>query len=389
VKPAHRWLVLSVFVLSSTINYLDRQTLATLAPVLRAELRLSNAEYGWIVSAFSITYAACAPFAGLLIDRIGLYRGITLAIGMWSLADLSTGWVRGFGDLLLCRAMLGVAEAGGIPAAAKAIQQCLRPSERALGNSLNQAGVSLGLILAPPVATWLAVHYGWRAAFIATAFLGFLWIPLWRAVGDDGGPAAPQAPRSDFPHERRLWIFALANALSMVPYSLWTNWTTLHLVDVNRLSFVRAAWFAWLPPLFGALGGVAGGSLSFHWMNAGQAALTARTRVCLLAAIACLVTAVIPWAPTAALAVAGISLSFFSVAAFSVNMYSMPLDVFPADRAAFAVSLLVSAYGAMQAVTSPVLGAVVDRYGYTPVCVTASIMPLVAVAILKGTESRQ
>jgi ACS family hexuronate transporter-like MFS transporter len=175
----------------------------------------------------------------------------------------------------------------------------------------------------------------------------------------------------------------------MVPYSLWTNWTTLHLVDVNRLSFVRAAWFAWLPPLFGALGGVAGGSLSFRWMNAGQAALTARTRVCLLAAIGCLITAVIPWAPGAALAVAGISLSFFSVAAFSVNMYSMPLDVFPPDRAAFAISLLVSAYGAMQAVTSPVLGAVVDRYGYTPVCVAASIMPLAAFAILKRTESRQ
>jgi ACS family hexuronate transporter-like MFS transporter len=357
--------------------------------VLRTELRLSNAEYGWIVSAFSITYAASAPFAGLLIDRIGLYRGITLAIGMWSLAGLSTGWVRGFGNLLLCRAMLGVAEAGGIPAAGKAIQQYLRPSERALGNSLNQAGVSLGLILAPPVATWLAVQYGWRAAFMATAVLGFLWIPLWRAVGDDARPSLPKAPSSNFLRDRRLWIFALANALSMVPYSLWTNWTTLHLVDVNRLSFVRAAWFAWLPPLFGALGGVAGGSLSFRWMNAGIAATAARTRVCLLAAIACLVTAIVPWAPGAAVALVGISLSFFSVAAFSVNMYSMPLDVFPADRAAVAVSLLVSAYGAMQAVTSPVLGAVVDRYGYTPVCVAASIMPLAAVAILKGTESRQ
>jgi ACS family hexuronate transporter-like MFS transporter len=389
VKPARRWLVLSVFVLSSTINFLDRQTLATLAPVLRSELRLSNAEYGWIVSAFSISYAACAPFAGLLIDRIGLYRGITVAIGLWSLANLSTGWVRGFGDLLLCRAMLGIAEAGGIPAAGKAIQHYLQPSERALGNGLNQVGVSLGLILAPPVATWLAVQYGWRAAFISTAILGFLWIPLWRVVGDDRRPADTKAPSSDFLRDRRLWIFALANALSMVPYSLWTNWTTLHLVDVNRLSFVRAAWFAWLPPLFGALGGVAGGSLSFRWMNAGQAALTARTRVCLLAAIGCLITAVIPWAPGAALAVAGISLSFFSVAAFSVNMYSMPLDVFPPDRAAFAISLLVSAYGAMQAVTSPVLGAVVDRYGYTPVCVAASIMPLAAFAILKRTESRQ
>jgi ACS family hexuronate transporter-like MFS transporter len=124
-------------------------------------------------------------------------------------------------------------------------------------------------------------------------------------------------------------------------------------------------------------------------MNAGMEAFTARMRVCLAAAGACLVTAAVPWAPSAALAVVLISLSFFSVAAFSVNMYSMPLDAFPADRAAFAVSLLVSAYGAMQVVVSPMLGAIVDRHGYTPVCVGASVMPLVAVAILKWTDSRR
>ena len=386
-----RWFVLSIFVLSSTINYLDRQTLATVAPLLRAELTLSNAQYGAIVSAFSLAYAACAPFAGLLIDRIGLYRGISLAVSMWSMAALSTGWVRGFGGLIVCRAALGIAEAGGIPAAGKAIQLYLRPGERALGNSLNQAGVSLGLILAPPVATWFAVQYDWRAAFMATGALGLIWIPIWRLVG--GNRTATTEEDIHRPHsllrDRRLWIFAAANALSMIPYSLWTNWTTLHLVDVNRLSFVRAAWFAWLPPLFGALGGLAGGFLSFRAMNAGADALAARKKVCLSAAMACLVTALIPWAPGAAIAVMGISLSFFAVAAFSVNMYSMPLDVFPASRAAFAVSLLVSAYGAMQAVASPLAGAVIDRYGYTPVCVAASVMPLAAVAILKRTESHR
>jgi len=393
VNKPHRWFVLSVFVLSSSINYLDRQTLATLAPVLRAELHLSNAEYGWIVSAFSITYAVCAPFAGLLIDRIGLDRGISLAVGLWSLAALTTGWVRGFGGLLLCRAVLGVAEAGGIPAAGKAIRQFLRPPERALGNSLNQAGVSLGLILAPPIATWLAVQYNWRAAFMAAAALGFIWIPLWRAVGRGDEPPEKSGETGltggDILRDRRLWGFALANALSMIPYSLWTNWTTLHLVDVERLSFVRAAWYAWLPPLFGALGGVAGGALSFRWMHAGVGAIAARTRVCSLAAVLCLVSAAIPWAPRAALAAIGISLSFFSVAAFSVNMYSMPLDMFAPGRAAFAVSLLVSAYGAMQAIASPIAGAIIDRHGYSPICVGASVMPLAAVVILKWTDSRR
>ncbi|HTM50365.1 MAG TPA: MFS transporter, partial [Bryobacteraceae bacterium] len=390
VNKAHRWFVLSIFVLSSTINYLDRQTLATLAPVIRGELGLSNAEYGWVVSAFSITYAACAPFAGLLIDRIGLDRGITLAIGLWSLAALATGWVRGFAGLLVCRAALGIAEAGGIPAAGKAIQRYLLPPERALGNSLNQVGVSLGLILAPPVATWLAVEYNWRTAFMATAGLGILWIPLWRAVRIPSALPDKSPPRAlGMLGDRRLWGFALANALSMIPYSLWTNWTTLHLVDVNHLSFVRAAWFAWWPPLFGALGGLAGGALSFRWMNAGLDAVAARTRVCRLAALGCLVTAAIPWAPDAVFAAAGISLSFFSVAAFSVNMYSLPLDVFPAARAAFAVSLLVSAYGAMQAFASPAVGAVVDRWGYGPVCLGSSVMPLAAAGILKWTEARR
>jgi len=390
VTTSHRWFVLSIFVLSSTINYLDRQTLATVAPLLRTELRLSNAEYGWIVSAFSITYALCAPLAGMAIDRIGLNLGISIAVAAWSMAALSTGWVRGFGGLLACRALLGMAEAGGIPAAGKAIQQYLRPAERALGNSLNQAGVSLGLILAPPVATWLAIQYDWRVAFMATGAIGLLWIPVWRVVG---GGSSERTVSASFPgallRDRRLWGFALANALSMIPYSLWTNWTTLHLVDVNRLSFVRAAWFAWLPPALGALGGLAGGAMSFRAMNTGVDAIAARTRVCLMAAVACLVTALIPWAPSAAWAVVGISVSFFAVAAFSVNMYSMPLDAFPADRSAFAVSLLVSAYGAMQAVASPIVGGIIDRYGYTPVCVAASLMPLAAVAILKGMESRR
>jgi ACS family hexuronate transporter-like MFS transporter len=239
VKIPRRWLVLSIFVLSSTINYLDRQTLATLAPVLRADMRLSNADYGWIVAAFSITYAVCAPFAGVLIDRIGLYRGISLAIAVWSLAGLATGWIRGFGDLLLCRAALGIAEAGGIPAAGKAIQQYLKPAERALGNSLNQAGVSLGLILAPPSATWIAVRYGWRAAFMATAVVGLLWIQLWRAFGSDGEASAPAgALPSNLLRDRRLWGFAAANPVSLIRNTHWTNWSTRPPGDVKR-------WEAW------------------------------------------------------------------------------------------------------------------------------------------------
>jgi ACS family hexuronate transporter-like MFS transporter len=386
----YRWWILAVFVLYSAINYLDRQSLATLAPVLRAEFQLSREQYGWILGAFSITYAASAPFAGMFIDRIGLNRGISLAVGMWSCAGIATGFTTGLGGLLGCRAALGVAEAGGVPAAGKAVHTYLRPPERAMGNAVNQAGISLGGILAPPVATWIAVHYGWRMAFVLTGILGLLWIPVWNLAARHS-PAAPKAgvglAHAELLRDRRLWSFVAANGLSMVGYSLWTNWTTQYLVDVHRLTLVQAAWYAWIPQFVAMGGGFVGGWFSLRLMEGGMAAPAARFRVCFAAALLSLATAAIPYAPNAAWASAGISLSIFAVAAFSVNTYTLPLDVFGGARAAFAVSMLVASYGAMQLVISPLFGAIIDSYGYGPVTVIAALTPLGACAALWGSRS--
>jgi len=382
-----RWLIISIFFLTSSINYLDRQSLATLAPLFRAEFHLNNAEYGWILAAFSVTYAAAAPFAGLLIDRIGLNRGITLAIGLWSLAGIATGFTRGLAGLAGCRAWLGLAEAGGIPAAGKAMHEYLTPPERALGNGLNQTAVFLGAILAPPVATWIAMRYEWRAAFIAIGAAGLFWIPAWNWIARNSPPARsstvePISRSLEILRETRMWGLIAANALSMVTYSLWSNWTTLYLVEVGKLTFVQAAYFAWLPPLAAMVGGVAGGWLSFEWSRHGLQPVAARARVCLLCGIAGLVAIAIPFADNLAWAVAGISMSVLAVSAFSVNLYTMPLDIYTAARAAFAVSLLVSAYGAMQAIASPFLGAIIDRHGYAPVCVISSFTSLAAYGVL-------
>ena len=388
----YRWVALSVFVLSSAINYLDRQTLATVAPLVRAEFHLSNAEYGLILTAFSIAYAASAPFAGLLIDRIGLNRAISLAIGVWSCAGILTGFTRGLAGLLGCRSVLGMSEAAGIPGVGKAIHQYLLPAERALGNALNQAGVSLGLILAPPVATWIAMTYGWRQAFVVTGCLGLVWIPVWNWTAGTAGRAEsaggyePQAV-SGLLRSPRLWALVIANALNMSVYSLWTNWTTLYLVEARRLTLARAAWYAWIPPLVAMLGGFGGGWLSLRGVRAGLPAVTARTRVCLAGALLALPTVLIPRLPTAGWAVAGISLSILAVSAVSVNVYTIPLDTFSGARAAFAVSMLVASYGAVQALISPAIGAVVDARGYGPVCLVGSLMPLAAYAVLRCSES--
>ena len=234
--------MLSVFVLSSSINYLDRQTLATLAPVIRGELHLSNAEYGWIVSAFSITYAACAPFAGLLIDRIGLYRGITFAIGMWSLAGLSTGWVRGFRRVVAPPRRPGSSRSGRhsrgrqgdptLPAAPRAgARQQPQSGGCQPGSDPGASGCDLGC---GAVQLASRIHDYCRPG-----------VPLDPGVACCGrkkrfGKTWRHWVRSNrILLDRRLWGFALANGISMVPYSLWTNWTTLHLVDVNHLSCAR------------------------------------------------------------------------------------------------------------------------------------------------------
>ena len=383
-----RWLVLSVFVLCSAINYLDRQTLATLAPLVRAEFHLSNAQYGLILAVFSIAYAASAPFAGMLIDRVGLNRAIGVAVGVWSCAGICTGFTQGLGGLLACRGGLGMSEAAGIPGAGKAIYRYLLPAERALGNAWNQAGVSLGLIVAPPVATWIAMRYGWRQAFVMTGSLGLLWIPLWlltaRAAGSraDDVAASQAHTHGDLLRSPRLWALVAANALNMSVYSLWTNWTTLYLVEKHRLALVEANWYAVVPPAVAALGGFGGGWLSLRWMRTGLPAVAARTRVCLAGALLALPTALIPLLPTPGWTAAGISLSILAVSAVSVNVYTIPLDIFGGARAGFAISMLVASYGAAQALISPAIGAVVDKHGYAPVCMVASVLPLAAYAVL-------
>ena len=385
--------MLAVFVLSTSINYLDRATLSALAPVLTSEFHLSNAQYGLIGSAFSLAYAASAPFAGMLIDRIGLNRAISFAVGLWSCAGIATGFTSGLAGLVGCRAVLGASEAAGIPAAGKAIHTYLRPGERALGNAMNQAGVSLGSVLAPVLATWIAVRSGWRHAFVVTGVLGLLWIPMWQwvsrrsgtaaTVGGDASAAASAIMLRDF----RLWVFAAANAVSMIGYFFWFSWTSKYMVDVYRLTLAEAVWYVWIPPVFASAGGFLGGWLSLRLIRRGVAAPSARFLVCVMAGVLSLAAAGLPWAPSPEMASAWISLSIFAVAAFSVNMYTLPLDVFGAAPAGLAISILVSSYGAISTLLGPALGAVIDTRGYAPVTEICAIAPLAACGLLWATRA--
>ncbi len=385
-RTRYRWLVVGVLVLSTALSFVDRQVLAALAPVLKQEFQLSNEGFGYVVSAFSLAYAVFAPVAGLLVDRVGLNAGVSLAVGLWSLAGMATGFVGGLGSLLACRAALGAAESGGIPATAKGFALYLKPRERAVGTALNQVGISLGMVAAPLLVGWLAAPWGWRAIFVATGVAGFAWVAAWLLVARWIPPpprVADRAGASTPARDWRLWALAAANVLMMTVYSLWMNWTTIFLETVHGLSMVDAnRQFALIPPVFASLGGLSGGWLSMRWAKAGVGLYAARFRVCAIAAVALTSTVLVPFVPGAALATALISLSFFMAVAMSVNIYAMPLDLFGARRAAFAVSVLTASYGLMQALVSPRIGWVIDHLGYGPVCGVFGVLPLVSLVPL-------
>ncbi|HEX5432227.1 MAG TPA: MFS transporter [Bryobacteraceae bacterium] len=371
-----RWLILSIFVLCTSINFLDRQVLAALAPRIEMDLRLSGMEYGAILSAFALAYALGAPVAGWLVDRTGLNGGITLAAGVWSLASGATGFAGSLGALFGCRLGLGLGESVGMPALAKANAIYLPPSEYGLSLALNSIAIAIGSALAPLLAGAVAPVFGWRSAFFVTSAAGMLWIPLWR-VASRRAPAQPALLRKRFSVgellcDRRAWILTISNALIMTVYTVWTNWTTIYFVQELHLTASDAnRHYVWLPPVFATLGGFFGGWLTYRWIEQGRGAAAARMRGSWLAAAFIAFTATLPLTSSPVWSAAVISLTMFWAMSLQMNVHILPLDIFGPESAGFSVSILACSYGLMQMLISPIVGAVVDRAGF-PQCVLPS-----------------
>jgi ACS family hexuronate transporter-like MFS transporter len=388
-----------VFVASSTLNYMDRQLISTLAPLIMAEMHLNQTGFGGLISVFSIAYAASSLVTGWFLDRAGVNRGISIAVGWWSLAAIGTSFVQSFPGLALCRAALGIGESAGVPAVGKVNAIYLKPAERALGTAANQIGLSLGVAGS---ALWVGVGivYGWRTPFLITGMLSLLWIPVWLAVSRAIPPQEPvervasfeRARRSEWRilSERSLILLVIANVLWMGAYALWSSWTTLYLTHMHNVTLLESAHYIWIPPLVSNAGGFFGGWLSWRWIRRGVNPVAARRRAVWVSAAGALVTLGLPFAPGPGWATALISASFFFVLAGSVNIYALPIDIFGAPRSGLAISALTCAFGLLQTVISPVIGYLSDHRLYTQVIwlVTAPLIAsaLVLAAIKEGSS---
>ncbi|MBL8291673.1 MAG: MFS transporter [Bryobacterales bacterium] len=179
MRARSRWTVCALLFFATTVNYLDRQILAILAPLLQTEIGWSESEYGLIVTSFQAAYALGLLGAGRLLDLMGVAKGYPLAVTLWSLAAMAHAAARSAFGFGVARFALGLGEGGNFPAAVKAIAEWFPKQERALATGLFNAGSNVGAIAAPLLVPWIALQWGWRWAFLATGASGFLWVILW------------------------------------------------------------------------------------------------------------------------------------------------------------------------------------------------------------------
>jgi ACS family hexuronate transporter-like MFS transporter len=195
-----RWVVCGLLFFATTVNYMDRQVLAILAPGLEKEIGWSESEYGLIVMAFQASYALGLLGAGRLIDRLGAGIGYPLAVAFWSVAAMAHAAARSAFGFGVARFALGLGEGGNFPAAVKLVAQWFPKQERALATGLFNAGSNVGAIAAPLLVPWIALRWGWRWAFLIIGASGFLWTLLWlRIYRPPPEPAEANAPGAEVP----------------------------------------------------------------------------------------------------------------------------------------------------------------------------------------------
>ena len=178
-RGRYRWVICALLFFATTINYIDRQILSLLKPILDEQLKWTNEEFGLINSAFQGAYAIGLLAFGWFIDKYGTKIGYAVSIAAWSVAALGHALVSTVGGFMIARMALGLGEGGNFPSAIKAVALWFPKKERALATSIFNSGTNVGAIIAPAVVPWIAFTWGWQGAFIAAGLAGFIWLFFW------------------------------------------------------------------------------------------------------------------------------------------------------------------------------------------------------------------
>jgi ACS family hexuronate transporter-like MFS transporter len=374
------------FAFSATvINYLDRQTLSVMAPILLAEFHISAETYSQIIFVFMLAYTLMNGVSGRLLDWMGSKAGYALTMALWSGAEMLHALTAGALSLGGFRFLLGLGEAGNYPAGVKVIAEWFPPEERSLASGIFNGGASIGAILAPPLLAWIVLSAGWRTAFLLIGASGFVWLAAWMVFYREPESVlkkVKKVPVRVLLRSRFLWQFTLSKVFSDPVWYFYTFWFPQYLKVVHGFSLRQIGETGWIPFFTAALGNIAG-EVVFSTLNraSGEPATTRRTAVVLFSAL--MIPAVLVSGNlSAAECIALISIATFGYSGALANLLAIPGDAFPSDVVAsvWGFASMGSGIGAM--VFSLATGWLVDHYSFHPTFVLFGILPAISAWIV-------
>lgn len=353
LKPeTRRWLLLGVAFVIVVVNYLDRQIISILKPVIKTQFALNDSGYAFIVNIFTVCYAITYPVAGWLVDRFGVRLVMFLGVISWAFATLGGGFSRTVGQFGFFRGVLGLAEPTSFPASVKLTTIWFPGRLRATANSLCQTGGSIGAILAPPAVAWLTIHYGWKSVFLVVGSLALLIAAVWFFLYRDP-PEYIQVDSMtvtqviDDRHftwfelwkTRSLWGILLIRFISDPVWYFCLFWLPGYLQERAGLTLKQIGMLGWIPFLLADLGAIMASLLSDRLVRSSESPLAARKKT--LTAIACLspICVLIPYFAHATGAL--IIFSIVAVAGLSwlLTMNVVIAETFPINNVASVVGI--------------------------------------------------
>ena len=361
---SYRWVICALLFFCTTINYIDRNALGVLKPILGKELGWQETDYGWIVFAFVFAYAAFPSIIGIIIDRVGVKKGLALALVVWSLAAAGHGLVAAVIGFAVMRFLLGVAEAANFPASIKAVAMWFPQRERALATGIFNSGTSVGVIAAP-VTVYLAHALGWQWAFVALGLAGFLWLFFWLRMFQVPeahprvGPAELDYIRSGRPiavesmklpwaakvRYRQIWPFLIGKFLTDPVWWFFLFWLPSYLSAERGLNILNSSWIIAIIYTGSSVGSIFGGWLSGHLIRKGWHVGKARMTAMGCAAIFMPGSILAYFTDNFALCVALITLATACHQAWSANLFTSATDLFPEKVSGSVVGLGATAGG--------------------------------------------
>lgn len=378
--------MISLAFFATVVNYLDRQTLSVVAPVLLDQFHMDSIDYSRVVSAFLLAYTVMNGVSGPLIDRLGTKTGYALCMLWWSISSLLHVFARGALSLGAFRFLLGMGEAGNWPAAVKVVAEWFPERERALASGIFNSGATIGVILAPPIIAWLVLSFGWRAPFLVIGALGFVWLAVWLAIYRTPVEASANKrktqPVMKLLRTRFVWSFAISKVFLDPAWYFYIFWFPEYLKQVHKFNLAAIGKFAWIPFFVAALGNMAGGFLSPEFMRRGMETAKARKMAISVFAVLmmCSIPAVLSKSPWVATGCVAIAMAGYTGA--NVTQLAFTADAFPKESVAsvWGFASMGAGFGGM--LFTLIAGWVIQHFSYTPVFILFGLIALVNSTIL-------